>query len=78
MTLSPHYELIGKTFGDLTIIALDATRTGADGYWMVARCGCGNTRTVYSPRFERGEHRACVACEKWSGAQEHSGGDEAA
>jgi hypothetical protein len=76
MTLNSQHQLIGKTRGDLTIIALDTTRTGLSGDWMIARCRCGNTRVVYSPRFERGDHTACLPCEKWKSANRHQ--DEAA
>lgn len=76
MTLSPHYKLLGKTSGDLTIIALDTTRTGSSGYWMIARCKCGNNRAVYSPRFEQGEHRACLPCEKWNQSAARQTGNE--
>jgi len=65
MTLSLHYKLLGKTSGDLTIIAVDDTRPRKIGYWLIALCKCGNTRAVYSQRFDEGLHTACIACEKW-------------
>jgi hypothetical protein len=60
MSRSPHYKLLGKHHGDLTIIAVDDTRPRKIGYWLIALCKCGNTRAVYSQRFDEGLHTAAV------------------
>jgi hypothetical protein len=60
MSPSPHYKLLGKTSGDLKIID-----TASQPGWMVAMCKCGKRRAVNMKQFERGEHTACIACEKW-------------
>jgi hypothetical protein len=63
MTLSPHYKLIGKTFGDLTIIALDATRTVTG--WLRGAGAVTPARSIRRGSSAASIGRACGAM--WCG-----------
>ena len=52
------YSIIGKRFGNLTVIALDHITTNHNTYWLY-RCDCGNEKVVYRGGLTSGDIISC-------------------
>lgn len=53
-------QIIGKTFGNLTVISTDHTNIKPDYY--VCLCDCGDRYTVFGPRLRRLDTTKCIDC----------------
>ena len=52
------YSIIGKRFGNLTVISLDHITTNHNTYWL-CRCDCGNEKVVYRGGLTSGDIISC-------------------
>ena len=52
------YSIIGKRFGNLTVISLDHITTNHNTYWL-CRCNCGNEKVVYRGGLTSGDIISC-------------------
>jgi hypothetical protein len=59
-------DLVGKTFGSLTVIAKSTTHSDKQGnvFWD-CKCACGKTISIRSPSLRTGNTRSC-GCKQYS------------
>ena len=52
------HSIVGKRFGNLTVLSYDHTDTGYQSYWL-CRCDCGNETVVRLSNLKSGSTKSC-------------------
>ena len=60
-------DITGETFGKLTVLQRDFSKTGPDAYWL-CQCECGNQTIVAGTSLRKGHTQSC-GCMKSKGEE---------
>ena len=52
-------NLTGKTFGKLTVVERDYSKSSERGIYWITQCSCGNTKSIRSTNMTRGRTVSC-------------------
>lgn len=56
------FDLTDRTFGNLTVIKQDLTKTKKNAIYWLCQCNCGNTKSITSLRLLRSRSKSCGSC----------------